>query len=81
MKFPGLLNKAKAKDAVSDVITVNNVTDLPYNSKSGSIAEVTNINIKELKLNEFLPDYFYIIRSNTQTGNIACTDNNEFLTI
>lgn len=81
MKFPGLLNKAKAKDTVSDVITVNNVTDLPYNSKSGSIAEVTNINIKELKLNELLPDYFYIIKSNTQTGNIACTDNNEFLTI
>ena len=42
MKYPGLLNKAKANDTVSDVTTVSSVKDLPSNSKSGSIVEVTN---------------------------------------
>lgn len=81
MKYPGLLNKAKANDTVSDVITVNSVTDLPYNSKSGSIAEVTNKGVKELALDDVLPRLFYIHINNTSVGDIAHTDDNKKLSI
>jgi hypothetical protein len=81
MKYPGLLNKAKANDAVSDVITVNSITDLPYNSKSGSIAEVTNKGVKELALDDVLPRLFYIHINNTSVGDIAYTDGDKKLSI
>ena len=75
MKYPGLLNKAKAKDTVSDVITVNNVTDLSYNSKSGSISEVISSGLKELKTDELLSRMFFVPINNTSTGDIAYSDD------
>lgn len=68
MKSPSLLSKA---NYTYDVITVSSVKDLPSNSKSGSIVEVTNNGVKELKANELLSSTFYILVSSTSTGNIA----------
>lgn len=81
MKYPGLLNKAKANDAVSDVITVNSITDLPYNSKSGSIAEIVNKGVKELSQDAIFPHLFYIHINNTNIGDIAQTDDGKTLSI
>lgn len=81
MEYPGLSNNTKTKEKVSDVITVSSVTDLPYNSKSGSIAEVTGKGIKELKIDELLSNMFYIPINNTNIGNIAYDENNKFLSI
>lgn len=81
MKYPGLLNKVETKEKVSDVITVQSIKDLPQNSKSGSIAEVTNKGVKKLEKDELLPRVFYIHVTNTDVGDIARTEDNLVLAI
>lgn len=81
MNYPGLLNKAKTKDNTSDIITVNSIEDLSYNSKSGSIAEVVYKGVKELTLDDILPKFFYISINNNSIGNIAYADGGKTLSI
>jgi len=48
MEYPGLQNNNKSKEKTPDLIVADNVSELPYNSKSGSIVEVVNKGVKKL---------------------------------
>ena len=81
MEYPGLQNNNKSKEKVSDIIIADDVSKLPYNSKSGSIAEVVNKGVKELAQDAIFPHLFYIHINNTNIGDIAQTDDGKVLSI
>lgn len=81
MEYPGLQNNNKSIEKGPDLIIADNVSKLPYNSKSGSIVEVVNKGVKKLTQDAVFPHYFYIHINDTSVGDIARTDDSKILSI